>query len=200
MNTGPNFSYWQIFFPVLCLVIYLSLWGESKQKCWRVVTQQWRRKMNTPCDCKHSHNLRSETLLNQVRRKKSQGGGRREVTGKKSSKSWKMKGQGSEYEWGTDGESRQELKPVFTLQHTPTILQELWYFLSHSWGLLPGRVLQKRFRLHNPLLPEKLSEKRTREAQLIVLYAGITLTCCSRPVSTRYSACGGQSEGGWEVD
>lgn len=70
MNTGPNFSYWQIFFPVLCLVIYLSLWGESKQKCWRVVTQQWRRKMNTPCDCKHSHNLRSETLLNQVRRKK----------------------------------------------------------------------------------------------------------------------------------
>ncbi len=66
---------------------------------------------------------------------------------------------------------------------------------SHSWGLLPGTVLQKRFRLHNPLLPEKLSEKRTREAQLIVLYTGIALTCCLRPVSTRHSACGGQCVG-----
>lgn len=68
---------------------------------------------------------------------------------------------------------------------------------SHSWGLLPERVLEKRFRLHNPLLPEKLREKRTREAQLIVLYTGITLTCCLRPVSTRHSACGGQCVGIW---
>lgn len=76
-------------------------------------------------------------------------------------------------------------------------------FFSHSWGLLPERVLQKRFRHRNPLLPEKWREKRTGQAQLIVLYTGIRLTCSPRPVSTRHGACRGQCVwiwGGWGVD
>ncbi len=92
-------------------------------------------------------------------------------------------------------EIRQKVKLVFTLN---ALKNSSLILFSHSRGPLPGRVLQKRFRLHNPLLPEKIKwKKRTREAQLIELYTGITLTCCSKPVSTRCSACGWQCAGIW---
>lgn len=96
------------------------------------------------------------------------------------------------------GECRQEVKLVFAL-NAPKILQDLLYFFPIAEICCQEGSYRTDLVSIIPFLPEKLSEEKNKGGTVNCrrLYTGITVTCCSRPVQTRFSACWGQFAGIW---
>lgn len=136
-------------------------------------------------NCTCSHNLWSEKLWGEI----AKGRGTKKRTSKRRNERWKEREQSRA---GEQGRGRDvQLRPEVSL-----LPQDFWYFFflsccqEGSYRKDLGSIIS--------FCLESLEKKRTREAWLIVLCTRIALTCHSRPVPTRHSACRGQSVGIWE--